>query len=314
MSDSSTTATTDEQTWSVTRTVRVEAPRELVWEALTSPAQIGQWFGDRAEFPGGVAPGAEGVLAWEAHGEFPARIEQVEPYDLFAFTWGSPGEPIRADNATTATFTLRDVEDGAAATEVRVVETGFDALSDDVVRRRAAMADNAEGWTQELDELVDYTESLAAGREAAADLTAGTIVRSVRIAAPRSTTWRVLTDPAAIEDWWGHPAVFADGLTEGADGTFEWVGHGLMPMRVVRAEPERRLDLLWGGLGDPEPGPDASLVEFRVVAVGVEESVVTVVETGFTGSADKRAAMEDNVDGWNAVLASLGRYVGALAA
>ena len=73
-----------------------------------------------------------------------------------------------------------------------------------------------------------------------ADFEAGRITRTVRVAASQRETWAALTDPAAIEQWWGHPAVFPDGVREGAEGTFEWVGHGLMPMRVERFdEPSR---------------------------------------------------------------------------
>ena len=38
-------STIDETAATVTRTVRVAAPRDLVFEVLTQPAQIAQWFG-----------------------------------------------------------------------------------------------------------------------------------------------------------------------------------------------------------------------------------------------------------------------------
>lgn len=144
-----------------------------------------------------------------------------------------------------------------------------------------------------------------------ADLEAGSITRTVAVAASQQRTWEALTDPAAIEQWWGHPAVFPEGMREGARGTFEWVGHGLMPMRVERYDAPHYLDLRWGELGDSEPGEDASLVQFSLVPDGPERTLVTVVESGFDrlGSAERRAAMEENVKGWTLVLDGFVHYV-----
>lgn len=147
--------------------------------------------------------------------------------------------------------------------------------------------------------------------DAHADLDAGCITRTVRVGASQQATWDALTDPAAIEQWWGHPAVFPGGLREGAEGTFEWVGHGLMPMRVERFEAPTHFDLLWGELGDDKPGKDASLVRFTLAADGPGQTLVTVVESGFERleTAERRAAMEENVKGWTTVLDGFVRYV-----
>ena len=144
-----------------------------------------------------------------------------------------------------------------------------------------------------------------------ADLDTGRITRRVAVAASQQQTWSALTDPAAIEQWWGHPAVFPDGVHEGAEGTFEWVGHGLMPIRVVRYDAPNRFDLLWGELGAEKAGEDASLVEFSLVADGPRRTLVTVVESGFDrlDIAERRAAMEENVQGWTLVLDGFVRYV-----
>lgn len=298
----------DEVAATVTRTVRIDAPPDLVFEVLTRPDQIAQWFGQSADFPDGVHVGARGSFGWVDHGDFPARVEAYEPPSRFAFTWGTPGEPIREDNSTTATFTLAPEGD---ATLLTVVESGFDTLGD-AAGRRAAMEDNAQGWTEELDHLVAHVDGLATGTglRPRADLDQGRIVRTVLIRAPRPVTWSVLTDEAAIEQWWGHPARFEGGIRTGAEGTFEWTGHGLMPMRVERADEPGRLDLRWGGLGEQTPGPDASLVSFTLHPVGEDRTLVTVVETGFSGldAAARRAAMEDNVAGWTAVLDGLVGY------
>jgi len=291
----------------ITRTVRIEAPRELVWAALTTPDQIARWFGQTADFPGGVHLGATGTFGWTAHGDFPVRIDAYDPTSHFAFTWGNQGEEIREDNSTTATFTLAEAD---GATRLTVVESGFDTLTPDAVARRAAMEDNAQGWNSELDELVAHVGALQHGSAPVADLDAGTITHSVLVAASRETTWAALVSPEAIEAWWGHPAVFPDGVAPGSLGTFEWVDHGLFPVLIETVDRPERFAFTWGELGEQQPGPTSTLVTFTLAAAG-EQTVVTVVETGFENqeAAARRAAMEGNVEGWTLVLASLQRHL-----
>jgi len=301
----------DEDTLSVTRRIVIEAPRVLVFSVLTEPEQLGQWFGQAADFPDGVAAGAEGSFGWTEHGVYPARVERYHPPVEFAFTWGTPGEPLRDNNSTTATFRL---EETASGTEVTVTETGFDQIGDEVARR-AAMEETADGWRQELDDLSAQVAGLAGspgtGLPARANTEAGRIVRSVLVRTDQVATWNALTDPAAIEAWWGHPAVFPDGLAAGRPGTFEWVGHGLMPIRIEHFDAPVRFEFHWGELDEPQPGPDASLVSFTLVGVDDVGTIVTVVETGFGGleGARRRAALEENVRGWQKVLDSFVAHI-----
>lgn len=146
---------------------------------------------------------------------------------------------------------------------------------------------------------------------ARADVATGTITRTVSVAAPQARTWEALTDPAAIEQWWGHPAAFPDGMHDGAVGTFEWVGHGPMPIRIERFDAPERFHFLWGELGDDEPGDDASPVRFDLAADGPDRTLVTVVESGFDRlPPDERgAAMAENVAGWTTVLDGFVRFV-----
>lgn len=153
-----TTSRIDETTFTVTRTLRIEAPRALVFDLLTEPAEMAQWFGQTADFPEGVHVGAAGAFGWSGHGDFPARIETYDPVSAFAFTWGTPREPLREDNSTTVTFTLDEVGGGTVLT---VVESGFDTLGE-ASSRRAVMEDNAQGWVEELDQLVAHVKLVQA--------------------------------------------------------------------------------------------------------------------------------------------------------
>lgn len=308
-----TPSTIDLDAATVTREVHIDAPREVVWAVLTTPDQLALWFGDRSAFPEGVHRGAIGVLGWTAYGDFPARIDEYVPTRRFAFTWGVPGEEIREDNSTTATFHLSDAltrDGGTSGTVLTVVETGFDTLSVDALARRAGLEDHAEGWNEELDNLVSHLGRVTSSSGAVADPERGTITRTVLVRADPATTWGALTDPAAIEEWWGHPAAFPEGITAGARGTLEMIGHGRFPIHVQRFEPTVRFAFRWGRLHESEPGPDAQLVTFTLTDAGAE-TLVSMIESGFDSldRAARRAAMEENVDGWNTALDGFRRHV-----
>ncbi len=294
----------DEAGMRVIRTIEVRAPIDVVWETLTDPREIAEWFGQRADFPDGTGTGATGSFGWTAHGDFPGAIERWERPHAWAFRWGTPGEPLREDNSTLVTFTLERTAD---ATRVTVVETGFELLGDDAAAQRA-MEDNREGWTEELDDLV----ALLARRwtPAVVDRVAGTITRSLDIPAPKELVWRHLTDPASIEAWWGHPADFPGGLREGVTGTFEHEGRRWpVAIRLLRA-PDA-FAFRWGDLDEAEPGAESCDVRFDLDETEHSGTRVTVVESGWMRvPADVRdERMEGNRVGWELVLDGLRAHV-----
>ncbi|HEY3079182.1 MAG TPA: SRPBCC domain-containing protein [Chloroflexota bacterium] len=84
------------------------------------------------------------------YGDFPVRVERVEPPTYVAYRWASafPGQALRRDNTTLVEFTLTSGCDG---TRLRIVETGFTGLVGSEELRRQAVKDNAGGWPQVLD-------------------------------------------------------------------------------------------------------------------------------------------------------------------
>lgn len=253
--------------------------------------------------------GAAGTFGWDAHGDFPARVEAWEEPHRFAFRWGTPGEPIREDNSTVATFSL---ERDGDVTRLTVVETGFERLADAGVRR-AALEGNREGWTEELDDLV----ALLARRwtPAVVDRVAGTITRSLEIEAPRERVWRHLTDPASIETWWGHPADLPGGVRAGVTGAFEHEGQRFpIALRIVEAP--ATFAFRWGAFGEAEPGPEACDVRFDLEPAARGTTRITVVESGWmrVPAAQRDERMDQDVPGWERVIDDLRAHVVAAAA
>jgi uncharacterized protein YndB with AHSA1/START domain len=134
----------------IERETLIAAPLDRVWSLVAEP---GFWVADKASLPGTVAKEGELLVAKNAeHGDFPVRVEKVEPPTYLAYRWASafPGEELREDNSTLVEFTLTLEGD---QTRLRVVESGFAALAGSEDLRRKAVEDNTGGWPQELDAL-----------------------------------------------------------------------------------------------------------------------------------------------------------------
>jgi uncharacterized protein YndB with AHSA1/START domain len=139
----------------IERETLIAAPLERVWSLVAEP---GFWVADKASLPGTVAKEGESMVAKNAeYGEFPVRVEKVEPPTHLAYRWASafPGEELREDNSTLVEFTLTSEGD---KTRLRVVESGFAALRGSEELRRQAVKDNTGGWPQELDALKTRAE------------------------------------------------------------------------------------------------------------------------------------------------------------
>ncbi|MGZ4816558.1 MAG: SRPBCC family protein [Terriglobales bacterium] len=136
--------------------VTIRAPRSRVWEALTTPSELGTWFHctltakdfSPGETINGVStyPGCEGKA-------FVLEIVEKVPKERFSWRW-SPGLAASDDPPTTVTFTLEEVTGG---TRVTVTESGFDRIS--LERRAKAFEDNTQGWKIQMQNLSDYAQN-----------------------------------------------------------------------------------------------------------------------------------------------------------
>ncbi|GAA4311815.1 SRPBCC domain-containing protein [Actinomadura luteofluorescens] len=139
----------------IERETLIAASLDRVWSLVADP---GFWVADVPGPPGGAAEGESMVVKNAEHGDFPVRVEKVEPPTYVAYRWVSafPGEELRDDNSTLVEFTLTP-EGGK--TRLRVVESGFAALAGSDDLRRKAVEDNTGGWPQVLDAFKTRVES-----------------------------------------------------------------------------------------------------------------------------------------------------------
>ena len=69
----------------VKRELEVEAPPEEVWEALTDPNELSEWFANDVDLD--PAPGGVGTFRWDDGDVRHAVVEEVVPLERFAFRW-----------------------------------------------------------------------------------------------------------------------------------------------------------------------------------------------------------------------------------
>jgi uncharacterized protein YndB with AHSA1/START domain len=147
-------ALADPGTFTVRRSIRIDASVDKVWRAVTEPEHVSRWFG-RLKLDGDA-----GTISWPDRQPIPIRRESVDPQRSVSYRWnnddalGTAPEALDETTATVFTFTL---EPDGAGTRLTVVETGFDLTSDP----RANLDSHARGWTTELDELVALVEAAA---------------------------------------------------------------------------------------------------------------------------------------------------------
>ena len=69
----------------VTREVELPAPPDEIWEALTDPERLEEWFATEVELE--VRTGGLGIFRWGNGETRTAVVEEVDPPHRFGFRW-----------------------------------------------------------------------------------------------------------------------------------------------------------------------------------------------------------------------------------
>ena len=93
----------------IRREIVFPVPREELWDALTEPERLEDWFANEVDVD--LRPGGAASFRWSNGEERHATVTTVDPEERLAFTWDDEGE---------VEFTLSDDADG---TRLVVVET-----------------------------------------------------------------------------------------------------------------------------------------------------------------------------------------------
>jgi uncharacterized protein YndB with AHSA1/START domain len=142
----------------IQKEIVLKAPRSRVWQAISDPAQFGEWFKvdmTGAKFEPGewvhakmTYPGYEGM-------PFEIVVERIEPERLFSFRWHpydiDPNQDNSGEPMTLVEFQLEEVD---AGTRLTLTESGFDSIP--LARRAEAFRSNSEGWQIQLGNIEAY--------------------------------------------------------------------------------------------------------------------------------------------------------------
>jgi uncharacterized protein YndB with AHSA1/START domain len=134
-----------QSTQAIERTLIIESPQNKVWQALTDPKKLSQWFGQSASFT--LEPKSIGHFGWDDHGTFAMRIEHIQPQSYFAWRWMAQKDtPFVKDQTTLVEWHLKALSPNK--TELTMKESEF--------KSPESRSDNVGGWKQELGHLVEY--------------------------------------------------------------------------------------------------------------------------------------------------------------
>lgn len=147
---------------SIERELHVDAAPEVVYEVISSPEHVREWWPDHAEFE--AVPGATGIITFgdpAAPDAMRERITVVEadPPHRFAFRWAGDEGPATDANSLLVTFDLVASGDG---TLLRFSETGYRERGWEAAVLEEIYLDHARGWDHFLPRLVIYANRLVA--------------------------------------------------------------------------------------------------------------------------------------------------------
>ncbi|WP_199515984.1 SRPBCC family protein [Nucisporomicrobium flavum] len=145
---------------SIEREIYVEAAPEIVFEVVSSPDHLKQWWPDDARYD--AVPGSTGEIVFgdcNAGGKVVAfTVVDVRPPTLFSFRWTQPaGEVAASGNSLLVTFDLTPSGDG---TVLKMTETGFREMGWEAAVLEETYRDHVSGWGHFLPRLVVYVSSL----------------------------------------------------------------------------------------------------------------------------------------------------------
>jgi uncharacterized protein YndB with AHSA1/START domain len=146
---------------SIEREIHVDASPEVVFEVISRPEHLREWWPDDAELE--PVPGAVGKLVWRGDDRaepmnVPLTVLKAEPPRIFSFRWTHPAdEKAEIGNSLLVTFELAPA---AGGTTVRMTETGFREMGWEAAVLEAAYQEHGQGWDHFIPRLGEYVARL----------------------------------------------------------------------------------------------------------------------------------------------------------
>ena len=151
-------------TGTIEREIHIDAPPEVVFDVVSNPEHVREWWPAEAEYP--AVPGGAGRIGFrdpsrDEIGWVQFTVVDAEPHRLFSFRWThEEGETAAVGNSFLVVFEL---EPAGAGTRLRMTESGFRERGWDEAKTAAEYADHVSGWDYFLPRLPTYAEKIGAG-------------------------------------------------------------------------------------------------------------------------------------------------------
>ena len=150
----------DVELGSIERELFIDAPPEVVFEVVSDPRHVAEWWADAATYE--PVPGSTGTISFGAVDDGGkvvtlTVVEAVRPR-TFSFRWTHDAEEA-ADVGNSLLVTFELVPSGTG-TVLKFTETGFREMGWEAAVLEANYLDHATGWKHFLPRLVSYAESL----------------------------------------------------------------------------------------------------------------------------------------------------------
>ena len=140
------------ETLAVERTVLIDAPRQRVWQAITDPAQLEQWYAPGCPWEIPVLQTGATIKFHNTETDIQlATIETLKPLQEFTLRWQlDPAHP----GITLLNSFLLEEADGN--TRVTVSQAGYESLPDGM--REEQLRQDADAYTAIAESLKSYLE------------------------------------------------------------------------------------------------------------------------------------------------------------
>ncbi|MDH2415227.1 SRPBCC domain-containing protein [Nocardioides sp. CER19] len=146
---------------SIERELYIEATPEIVFQVVSDPEHVAQWWPDEARYEAVVGSPGEILFALPDGDHVDTlTVVELQPPTRFSFRWTYPAEEEAAEgNSLLVTFELVPQGEG---TLVRFRETGFRERGWEAAVLEAQYQDHVSGWDYFLPRLASYAAKLDA--------------------------------------------------------------------------------------------------------------------------------------------------------
>ena len=148
----------------IERELYIEAAPEVVFEVVSDPGHLQEWWPDEARYE--PTPGSTGDIVFGDRDRggtvVPFTVVDARPPRSFTFRWTHPaGEAAAEGNSLLVTF---DLTPSGTGTLLRMTETGFREIGWEAAMLEQQYREHETGWSYYLPRLAPYVATLAVRR------------------------------------------------------------------------------------------------------------------------------------------------------